>query len=58
MSATKMLRRIRLEELTSAYEYAREKYIQCPHWDEMKDYLRKDMDRAQMALANYRDESY
>lgn len=46
---------LRLEELTSAYEYSREKYIQCPQWDEMKEFLRKDMDRAQMTLANYRN---
>ena len=55
MGLRKQMAMLRLEELKSAYEYAREKYIQCPHWDEMKEFLRKDMDRAQMALANCRN---
>jgi hypothetical protein len=56
MGLKRQMTRLRLEELTSAYEYARERYIMCPHWDEMKDSLKADMDRAQMALANCRNE--
>lgn len=52
MGLKKQLKNIKMEELTSAYEYAREKYIQCPHWDEMKEFLRKDMDREHMAMVN------
>lgn len=52
MGMKNRLKNIRMAELTSAYEYAREKYIQCPHWDEMKDFLRKDMDKAHMAMVN------
>lgn len=58
MGLKRQMARLEFEELTSAYEYARERYIACPHWDRGKDALKEELERTKAALTSFRNRLY